>query len=121
MAFPTIQFKGTNVTVVNTWKKLVEQKFKTLEKFLGSHTDATCHVEFEKMTTQQSGDINRVETTIFAHGKVFHAEAISSTFESAIDMLRKEIERELSKAHDKHETMLKQGRRKIKEMLRFGR
>ena len=121
MAFPTIQFKGTNVSIEENWKNILEQKFRTLEKFLGNHTDATCHVEFEKMTAHQSGDIHRIEATLFAHGKVFRAEAVSSSFESAIDMVRKEIERELSKAHDKHDTMLKKGRRKIKEMLRFGR
>jgi ribosomal subunit interface protein len=121
MSFPTIQYKATNVSIDGAWKILVEQKFKTLEKYLGSKSDITCHVEFEKLPIQHKGDIHRVEATIFAHGKVFRAEEVCQTFELAIDGVRKELERELGKAHDRHDTLIKRGRRKIKEMLRFGR
>ena len=121
MSFPTIQYKATNISMDSNWKMLVDQKFKTLEKYLGTQSDVTCHVEFEKLPIQQKGEIHRVEVNLYANGKVFHAEEIEHTFELAIDSVRKELERELSKAHERHDTLIKRGRRKITEMLRFGR
>lgn len=99
----------------------MEQKFSSLEKHMGSQSDVSCNVEFEKMVAHQTGDIHRVEANVYANGKMFRAEATEQSFEVAIDMVRKELERELSKAHEKRDTLLKRGRRKIKDMLRFGR
>ena len=121
MSFSNIQFKGTNVLVENKWKETVAQKFSTLQKHIGTPSDLSIQVEFEKMVSHNSGNICRVEANIYARGKVFRAEEPAQSFEAAIDMVHKELDRELAKAHDKHETLIKRGRRKIKEMLRFGR
>lgn len=121
MSFPVIQYKATNTHIEALWKELIAQKFKTLEKYLGSQTDLACHIEFEKLTSHQNGDVHRVEVNLSANGKMFRAEATEGSFEVAIDTVRKELERELSKAHEKHDTLIKRGRRKIKEMLRFGK
>ena len=121
MAFPTIQFKATNIKLEGKWQDQVVQKFQTLEKYLGTQTDLSCAVEFERITAHQSGEIHRVEANVYANGKMFRAEATEHSFERAIDEVRKDLERELSKAHDRHDTLIKRGRRKIKEMLRFGR
>ena len=121
MTFPTIQFKATNVHMEGKWKDQATKKLSALTKFLGNQTDVSCQVEFERMTAHQSGDVCRVEANLYANGKMFRADALEHTFENAIDVVRKELERELSKAHQKHDTLIKRGRRKIKEMLRFGR
>jgi ribosomal subunit interface protein len=120
MSFPNIQFKATNVTLEEKWQRQVEDKFATLDKYLGYHTDSTCHVEFERITAHQSGDVCRVEVTLFVHGKTFRAESTEHSFEHAIDVVRKELESELRKAHQKHDTLIIRGRRKIKEWMRFG-
>ena len=121
MSFPNIQYKATNVRIDEKWRDQVEAKFATLSKFLGSNTDSTCHVEFELMSAHQSGNLCRFEATLFAHGKIFRAEATEHTFENAIDVVRKDLERELGKAHQKHDTLIMRGRRKIKDFLRFGK
>lgn len=120
MAFPMIQFKGTNVHIDPKWETLVEQKFSTLAKYLGTRTDTKCEVEFEKITAHQSGQIHRVEANLFAWGKMHRAEATEFSFEVAIDAVRAELDRELAKNNEKKETLFKKGGRKIKEMLRFG-
>jgi ribosomal subunit interface protein len=120
MTFPTIQYKATNVYIEGRWKNALEQKSRTLTKHLGTQQDISCYVEFEKLAAHTSGEIHRVEMNLYVHGKTFRAEAIESSFENAIDLVYKEIERELFKAHKKHDTLIKRGRRKIKEMLRFG-
>jgi ribosomal subunit interface protein len=123
MAFPTIQYKGTNVSLDPQWKSLVEQKFQSLAKYIGSHTDATCDVEFEKETGEHhnSGNIHRVEANLFVGGTLYRAEASLESFEKAIDQVRSELDRELARARQKRETLFKKGGRKIKEMLRLGK
>jgi len=121
MAFPNIQFKGTNVQVEGVWQDLVAQKFRTLEKYLGKVTDAHCQVEFEKIVSHQNGDIHRVEANLYAGGKMHRAEATLGSFEAAIDVVREELDRELAKTNEKRDTLVKKGGRKLKEMLRFGK
>jgi ribosomal subunit interface protein len=121
MSFPNIQYKATNVRIEDAWRDQVDEKFETLSKFLGHNTDSTCHVEFERITAHQTGDVCRFETTIFAHGKIFRAEATEHSFERAIDAVKKELDHELRKAHKKHDTLIMRGRRKIKDLLRFGK
>ena len=123
MAFPTIQFKATNVTIDNAWQDLVGQKFQSLEKYIGAETDTKCDVEFEKETGEHhnGGKLHRVEANLFLHGKLYRAEASEESFEKAIDAVRADLDRELAKAHEKRETLVKRGGRKLKDMLRFGK
>ncbi len=116
-----IQFKATNTYLDGAWQDLVEQKFRTLEKYLGKGTDTKCQVEFEKVAPHQSGNVHRVEANFTVEGKLFRAEATEQSFELAIDEVRKELDSELKKAHQKRDTLFKKGGRKIKEMLRFGK
>lgn len=121
MTFPMIQYKATNVPLEGTWQDLVEQKFRTLEKYLGGQSDVKCQVEFEKSAPQQSGDVHRVEANLTVGGKLFRAEATESSFELAIDTVRQELDRELGKSNEKRDTLIRRGGRKFKEMLRFGK
>lgn len=120
MAFPTIQFKATNVHMEEDWQELIEQKFKTLEKYLGRETDLTCQVEFEKTVPHQNGPIHRVEVNLYVAGKLFRAEATKESFELAIDEVKAELDRVLARSREKKETLFKRGKRKIKKMLLFG-
>lgn len=120
MAIPGIQFKSTNVNLDPSLTSLVEQKFQSLEKFIGDETDVRCEVEFEKVAPHQSGDVFRVEANLFVRGTLYRAESTESSFEIAIDKVREELDKELRRANDKRDTMIKKGGRKIKEMLRFG-
>lgn len=123
MAFPTIQFKATNIDLEDSWQRLVEQKFQSLEKYVGDETDTKCDVEFEKETGEHhnAGRIHRVEANLFLGGKLYRAVATKESFEQAIDEVRAELDKELRRANDKKETLIKRGGRKIKEMLRLGK
>lgn len=120
MSFPTITFKQTNVTVDEQLVSLLEQKLVTLEKFIGE-APSLCEAEFEKVTHHQNGDVHRVEVNLQVNGKLYRAEATEDSFEKAIDEVRSELDKELGRARDKEDTLLKKGGRKIKELLRFGR
>lgn len=120
MTFPTIQFKATNTETDEALQTLLEQKFNSLDKFVGDETDVKCEVEFEKVAPSQSGHVHRVEANLWLHGKMYRAEATEESFEMAIDEVRNELDKELRRANDKRDSLIKRGGRKIKEMLRFG-
>lgn len=120
MAFPTIQFKGTNVELDEKLMELVEQKFSSLAKYIGEETDVLCEVEFEKETAHQSGNHFRVEANLVVKGKLYRAQAKEESFEKAIDEVRAELDKELRRAGGKREAMIKKGGRKLKEMMQAG-
>lgn len=120
MSFPAIQFKATNTKLDEKLTDLLEKKFSSLDKFVGDESDVRCEVEFEKVADNHSGPVFRVEANLHLHGKLYRAEATLESFEQAIDEVKSELEKELRRAHDKRETLIKKGGKKIKEMMRFG-
>lgn len=121
MAFPISHIKATNLTLTDAQDELIRQKLSTLEKFIGNETDITCDIELQKTTGSQSGDIFRAEANVYLKGKLFRAEATTDQIEKSIDGIRSELERELHKAQDKSQTLMKRGGAMIKNMMRFGR
>ncbi len=121
MAFPHIAVKVTNIELSPGLSALIDQKLMPLSKLIPKdETDVTCKVEVQKLTEHQSGKIYRVEANIFAHGKVYRAEATEEQMEKAIDEVRDELKRELDKAQGKRQSLMRRGGQIIKDMMRFG-
>ena len=120
MTFPTINYKATNTELDERLQTLMDQKLSTLQKFIGDETDVKCQVEFEKVAPKQNGLVYRVEANLYLKGKLYRAEATEISFEAAIEEVRSELDKELRRAGDKRDTLVKRGGRRIKEMLRFG-
>lgn len=121
MSFPTINFKATNTELDQNLQLILEQKFQSLEKYVGTESDARCEVEFEKETAHQSGKFFRVEANLWLAGKLHRVEATETSFEMAIDEVRNELDKSLRRSGDKQNTLMKRGGRAIKKMLRFGK
>jgi len=121
MSFSGIIFKSSNITVQDELKNLVEQKLSSLDKYIGDETDLKCEVEFEKIPSHNTGDVCRVEVNLWLAGKMHRAESTKNTFETAVDIVRDELDRELHKDHDKRQTLQRKGGREIKEAVRFGK
>jgi ribosomal subunit interface protein len=119
MTFPAITFKHTNVEPNYTLQELVTSKLEGLEKYLGK-SSARCHVEFEKMVAHQHGPICRIEVNLGRGSTLFRAEATEESFEKAIDEVRRNLEQELERAHDKRINVFRRSARRMKEALRFG-
>jgi ribosomal subunit interface protein len=117
MTFPTISYKYNGNENAKVLATVVDQKLNALEKFIGADANVTCEVEFEKVTAHAQGPIYRVEVNLFVNGDLYRAEATEENFEKAIDEVRNELDRELSRAKDKHMTLEKQNGRDLKQML----
>ncbi len=120
MSFTNIIFKHNNTEVKESLHALVEQKLASLAKYIGDETDVKCEVEFEKLPSHNSGDIHRVEVNLWLAGELYRATSTKGTFESAIDLVRDDLDRELNKDHDRRQTLIRKGGREIKEAMRAG-
>lgn len=99
---------------------LLEQKFESLGRLLPEDTEARCEVELERTAEHQSGKIYRAEANLTVGGKFYRAEATEEQIEMAIDEVRDELKRELTKDEGKRRSLWKRGSQAIKNMLRFG-
>jgi len=117
MTFPTINYKFNDLREAQALTDLVEQKCIPLEKYLHDNDYVICNVEFEKVAPQQNGQIHRVEINLQVSGTLYRAVATEESFEKAIDEVRDELERELVKAKERQNTLMKQGGREAKEQM----
>ncbi len=117
MTFSTINYKYNSIEEAKSLATVVEQKFSTLEKFIGEKAVVICEVEFEKVASHQNGRVYRVEANLTINGDLYRAEATEESFEKAIDEVRHGLEQELRKAKDKHATLEKDAGRVAKEQL----
>lgn len=120
MAFPIINFKATNTELNPELQQLLEAKLSSLEKFIGDESDVKCDVEFEQAAPHNSGRIYRVEVNLWLHGELYRADATEDQFEKAIDEVRDELDKELRRSRNKHQSLVRRGGRRLKEMMRFG-
>jgi ribosomal subunit interface protein len=117
MQFPIINFKYNDLKEASALSGLMEQKMQTLTKFLGEDQAIVCDIEFEKVAPQQSGKVHRIEINLMVDGTLFRADATEDNFESAIDEVRNELDKELRRAKDKQVTLDKQAGRQAKEQM----
>ncbi|MFM2423644.1 MAG: Sigma 54 modulation protein / ribosomal protein [Candidatus Parcubacteria bacterium] len=121
MKFPTITFIHKNVSPDQTLQTLVKHKLSSLQKYLDGARSVRCEVEIERTTAHTHGPICRIEANLWRGDRLTRAEATEETFEKAIDEVRRNLEVELERAHDKRVSMFRKGARRIKEMMRWGK
>ncbi len=121
MSLKNITFKHNNSGTSNSIHSFVSQKLASLEKYIGDETDVKVEVEFEKVVSHKSGPICRVEVNIWVAGTLYRAQNTQETFEAAVDVVKDELDQAMRKKSEKKGSLIRQGGRKLKEMMRFGR
>lgn len=121
MAFPHINTKAKHLELTPQLEEYLEKRLQTLERQLPNSEAITCDVELEKTTEHhRTGMIYRAEINLSLGGQLLRAEATEGTIESAIDVAKDELKRELTKLTEKTESMFRRGARRAKEFFRFG-
>ena len=120
MSFPIINYKYNGLEEAKSLTALVDQKFAPFERYLSDGGQATCDVEFEKVATQQTGKIYRVEANLLIDGTLSRAESTEENFEKAVDEVRRELDKTLRRSHKKQLSLLKRAGRGLKRRLRRG-
>jgi len=92
-----ISVKGTKTTITPAMHELIEDKIHSLGKFL--HGEHQVRVEVEVDQRHNSGDVFRVEIHVTPDD--YYAEASSSDFPSALDLVVPKIREQAKKDKDK--------------------
>jgi ribosomal subunit interface protein len=120
MSFENIIFKHTNIGTDLKLDAYLAEKLQPLSKYT-TGVETQVEVEYEKVASHKQGDICRVEVNITAGRDFYRAENTRETFESAINLVRDELEQEMNKTQKKRNSLFLLGARKIKDMIRFGK
>lgn len=115
-----IKIRAKNFDITPAIDDYVSKKISSLEKFLEARDATICEVEIGRTTSHhKSGDIFRAEVNIMEPGKkqVFVV-AEEADLYTAIDIVRDEAERAIVSQKNKHNTLLRRGSAKIKNLLK---
>ncbi|MBU1180059.1 ribosome-associated translation inhibitor RaiA [Patescibacteria group bacterium] len=111
--------KYTNIEADPALNGYLEEKIAALNKYVENFgTPRDIRVELEKTTRHhQTGPFFRAEANISIPGHMFRAEQTADDIYDAIDMLKNDLERQLSDYSDKLRAKKREGGRKAKKML----
>lgn len=109
-----IKIKATNIELTNYLLKLVDQKFKKIEKLFSELPDLIAEVELKKTTRHhQKGDLFCAEVRIeVPGGKMLKAVSRKEDFRSSLTEIKDDLEIQIRKYKDK---VFLEKRRKVKE------
>lgn len=117
-----ITIKATKYQLTPATEALIEEKLAAPLRLLGEEGDrASLEIEIEEAPPEgRSSEPCRLVARLIIGGKVFHAEAVKPTPESAADKVRSELEAEIRHSRGRTRRLLERGSSTIKHLLRFG-
>ncbi|NNM83999.1 hypothetical protein HKL94_02170 [Candidatus Parcubacteria bacterium] len=117
-----ITIRAPKHTLAPKTEALIEEKLVAPLRLLGEESDrALLEVDVEQAPPEgRSSEPFRLVARLTVNDKVFHAEAVKPTPESAADRVRSELEAEIRKNRGRSRRLWQRGGRALKRMLRFG-
>lgn len=116
-----ITIKATKYQLTPASEALIEEKLAAPLRLLGEKGgQAMLEVEIEDAPAQgRSSEPCRLVANLTIDGRVFHAEAVKPTPESAADRVRSQLEAEIRRSRGRARRFFKRGHALIKQMLRL--
>ncbi len=112
--------KTKNMDLTPDVSAQVHSKLDVIEKFLTPHEDLQVLAEVEvgiDSTHHQKGDVYIAEVNVTARGDMYRASAKGESVAVALDKLKDEISRVISRSENKKNTAFRRGSRLIKKMF----
>jgi ribosomal subunit interface protein len=118
-----ITFKTHNLELTPDIRSYAEEKASAVRKVLGHHEDSDidCDVVLSRDDKHATGLIYRADISAFAGKEKVHAVGHGMSITAAIDLAKDELLRRATHDKTKRLTLLRRGRAKVKEWMRFGR
>lgn len=111
--------KATNMQLTEAISDYLSEKLKSLQKFIKSEMEGIARVEVGKTTNHHNkGDIFRAEINLEFGDKKFRAVVESDDLYKAIDQMKDDVVREVTRANKKRIHLLKRGHQRIKDVLK---
>lgn len=116
-----ITIKETKYKLSPETEAIIEEKVAAPLRLLGEKSEnALLEIEVEPSPAQgRSSEPFRLVARLVVDGKVFHAQAVKPTPQTAADRVRSELEQEIRKERGRARRLLKRGAAALKRMLRF--
>lgn len=116
-----ISIKATKYKLTPATEAVIEEKLAAPLRLLGEDGEqALLEIELEDAPPEgRSSEPCRLVARLTVGGKVFHAEAVKPTPESAADKVRSELEAEIRHSRGRARKLWKRGHAALKDMLRF--
>ncbi len=115
-----LHIKSTNFTMTPGIEEFIRSKMSSVDKFFNPSADEEVLIEFEveRSTHHRKGEVFRAEANITHKGDLFRARSNKFDMRAAIDDVRDQVERQISKSRTRRFELVKRGARMIKKMLR---
>ncbi|MEK7071590.1 MAG: ribosome-associated translation inhibitor RaiA, partial [Patescibacteria group bacterium] len=118
-----INLKGTNMELTSAIYDYVLKRVTNLEKLLKKMEDgggeAVISFEVSKSTNHhKSGAVFHSDCLIKIKGEEFYGSADEEDLYAAIDAVKENLFKEISKRKDRNQTLLYRGARSVKKMLK---
>lgn len=116
-----INIKSTNMDLTEEVKNYIEKKIgKTAKLFKKIKQDVLADVEVGRTTFHhQKGDVFRAEVNIQVPNKLLRAEKEANDIFAAIDGVKDDLKREITKYKKTAETKQRRGSRLLKKITKF--
>ena len=118
-----IAIRGTKkYKILPATEAIIEEKLVAPLRLLGQKGEnAFLEIEVEEAPAEgRSSEPVRLVARLTVDGKVYHAEAVKPTPETAADRVRSELEAEIRKERGRARKLWKRGEAAVKRMLRWG-
>lgn len=115
-----IQIKATGIELTPAISAYVEKRLDSIKKYFEEGKMPNMFVELGKESNHhKSGEIFRAEVRIGGAGQSFYAVSVADDLYAAVDLVKEEIVREITKVKGKRETLMRKGGRMIKDAMRY--
>ena len=118
-----INIKARDLELIPELRTHIEDKIAGVQKVMSeskSHEILT-DVEVSKKTHHKKGDVFRAEINMSLEGKLFRAKSTEFDIKVAVDDAVQELTRQVRKSKEKRIDLFRQGGKKIKRLLKFGK
>jgi ribosome-associated translation inhibitor RaiA len=118
-----ITINATKYQLTKEAEELIKEKLAASLKLLGEESDkAFLEIEIADAPPEgRSSTPCRLTARLMVDGRVFRAEAVKPTPETAADRVRDELEAEIRRSRGRARRLMRRGGIALKRMLRFGR
>jgi len=114
-----IDLKTKNFEITPSIKTYLQQKLDSLDKFLPKDESIFADVELAKITKHhQKGDIFKAEVNLMIPGRLIRVVAEKWDLRVAIDVVKDELQREITMNKEKNLSFYRRGARFFKNLLR---
>jgi ribosomal subunit interface protein len=97
-----IQVYSPNLKLTEDIRKHIRQELQNLKKFYDGRLASMIRVEVGKISGHhQKGKVYRAEINLPAFGRLLRAEEVAESIQTAINIVKEEIERQIKKFKEK--------------------